>query len=175
MIRGRRVLALAMLVAAVAGCTAGDASSPGPATATPVPVVGATPVVTASPPPASPGDSPPEATVAVDGGDPVTGQLGTYVWGESGSDAPWLPGTPIAVGAGETLVVALAPPVTVSDWSARYGPAEADGPDGAVPLAAGTGPPAFTAPPVGRWTVAVTIRFADGLGEATYSWAVGVR
>ena len=48
---------------------------------------------------------PPAATLAVEGGDPVTGQLGTFTWGDGGSDSPWLPGSPIAVGTGEHLTV----------------------------------------------------------------------
>ena len=34
---------------------------------------------------------PPAASIAVEGGDPVTGQLGTFTWGDGGSDSPWLP------------------------------------------------------------------------------------
>ena len=48
---------------------------------------------------------PPAASLAVEGGDPVTGQLGTFTWGDGGSDSPWLPGAPIAVGTGEQLTV----------------------------------------------------------------------
>src|SRR3954452_7640141 len=40
-------------------------------------------------------DTPPEATLAVEGGDPVAGKLGTYIWADGGSDSPWLPGAPI--------------------------------------------------------------------------------
>ena len=51
---------------------------------------------------------PPAAALAVEGGDPVTGQLGTFTWGDGGSDSPWLPGAPIAVGTGEQLTVSIA-------------------------------------------------------------------
>ena len=41
---------------------------------------------------------PPVASIGVEGGDPVVGQLGTYAWAGGGSSSPWLPGAPIAVG-----------------------------------------------------------------------------
>ena len=122
-----------------------------------------------------PAEGPPTATLVVDGGDPVPGQLGTHVWRESGSDAPWLPGTPIAVGTGEALVLSLDPSVAVAGWSARYAPAESDGTGGTTSIGDGTGLPVLTALPPGRWTVAVRVTFADGLGEASYFWAVEVR
>ena len=50
---------------------------------------------------------PPDASLAAEGGDPVPGQLGTFTWAGGGSDSPWLPGTPITVGAGESLTVTL--------------------------------------------------------------------
>ena len=48
-------------------------------------------------PPARPSRSraePPAATLAVEGGDPVAGQLGSFTWNGGGSDSPWLPGAP---------------------------------------------------------------------------------
>lgn len=119
---------------------------------------------------------PPDAVLAAEGGDPVKGALGTYTWAEGGSDSPWLTGSPIHVGAREPLVVTLQPDTPVASWTARYVPATADGPDGAIELASGTGtkPPAFTAPPHGSWTVELQLTFADRAGAASYAWAVTV-
>ena len=145
--------------------------------------MGPTPVVaTAAPPLSSPGasptraglDGPPDARLAAEGGDPVTGQLGTYAWFESGSDAPWLPGAPLAVGAGEPLTVALVPAGDLASWTARYVPALASGPAGAVPLGEGPGDAAFPAPGPGTWTVEVAVVFAAGAGTASYFWQLEV-
>ena len=78
-----------------------------------------------------------------------TGQLGTYVWLESGSDSPWLRGAPLAVGAGEPLTVSFIPDGDIGAWSARYVPAVAQGPGGAIMLGQGTGSPSFPAPGAG--------------------------
>ena len=94
-------------------------------------------------------DAPPDAALAAEGGDPVTGQLGTYVWLESGSDSPWLRGSPLAVGPGEPLAVSFVPDGDVEAWTARYVPAAAQGPDGAITLGQGTGSPSFSAPGTG--------------------------
>jgi hypothetical protein len=68
------------------------------------------PATAAAPSPSLAGrDAPPDAVLAAEGGDPVTGQLGTYVWLQTGSDAPWLPGAPLTVGTGEPLTVGLVP------------------------------------------------------------------
>lgn len=131
--------------------------------------------VTAAPEGPVPGvDGPPLAVVAVDGGDPVVGQLGTYTWGDTGSDAPWLPGAPIAVGVGEVLSLTLEPAVAIESWTASRVPAGSDGPAGALTLGRGTGRASFGVPPPGEWTVVVIVVFADGRGQANYAWAVHV-
>lgn len=120
---------------------------------------------------------PPSASLAVEGGDPVTGQLGTFTWGDGGSDSPWLPGSPIGVGAGERLTVTIAG-VGVATWSAKRVPAGTTGGSGATaPISLGTGGPpiAFDAPGNGSWSVQVTVDFDDGIGSATYYWLVTVR
>ena len=48
---------------------------------------------TDAPSPSAIGDGPPDAELAAEGGDPVTGQLGTYIWAGAGSDSPWLRGS----------------------------------------------------------------------------------
>ena len=127
------------------------------------------------PSPTVPGrDAPPEALLAAEGGDPVPGQLGTYVWLETGSDSPWLPGVPLAVGAGEPLTVTLAPDGEIRAWTASYVPATARGPEGASSLGDGAGTPQFEAPGPGVWTVEVLVEFASGVGEAHYFWRLQV-
>ena len=128
--------------------------------------------VTASVGPAA---QPPGAALAVDGGDAVTGQLGSYTWNGAGSDSPWLPGAPITVGQGERLGVALDGGAVVAAWTARRVVAGATDGAGAVALGEGQGPVAFPAPPPGAWSVQVTVHFAGGLGSATYYWQVTVR
>ena len=132
-------------------------------------------VATGGPSPTIAGrDAPPDALLAAEGGDPVAGQLGTYIWFEAGSDAPWLPGAPIAVGAGEPLTVSLVPDGDIRAWAARYVPANAAGPDGATSLGEGAGRPAFAAPGPGSWTVELFVEFAAGVGNAHYFWRLEV-
>ena len=139
------------------------------------PTAPASPLGTVGPSPSLAGrDAPPDALLAAEGGDPVTGQLGTYVWFQSGSDSPWLPGTPLTVGAGEPLTLTLVPAGDIRAWRARYVPANAEGPGGASSLGAGSGPPAFVAPGTGAWTVEVFVEFAAGVGDASYFWRLEV-
>jgi hypothetical protein len=148
------------------GTSATSSPSSSGATVTPVP---------SGPPPSLAGrDAPPDAVLAADGGDPVTGQLGTFVWFDSASDAPWLPGAPLRVGAGEPLTLRLAPEGGITGWSARYVPAAAQGPEGAKELGKCTGSIAFGAPGPGDWTVEVSIEFDGGAGEAHYFWRLEV-
>jgi len=119
---------------------------------------------------------PPSATLAADGGDPAVGQLGSYTWFDGGSDSPWLPGTPLTVGAGEPLTVAIGGGVAVADWSARRVTAGRTDGSGAIALGSAAGPPvAFAAPAAGTWSLQVTIRFANDLGTAAYYWRLTVR
>jgi hypothetical protein len=118
---------------------------------------------------------PPSAALAVEGGDPVAGQLGTFTWGDGGSDSPWLPGTPISVGTNERLTVTIAGSVGVATWSAKRVPAGSTRGAGSIGLATGGPPIAFDGPPPGSWSVQVIVDFDDGLGSATYYWLVTVR
>jgi hypothetical protein len=119
-------------------------------------------------------DAPPDAALAAEGGDPVTGRLGTYLWLGTGSDSPWLLGAPLAVGAGEPLTLRLDPDADILAWTARSVPAGTQGPEGATTLAEGTGDPVFDAPGPGAWTVEVFVGFAGGAGEASYFWRLEV-
>lgn len=122
-----------------------------------------------------PVEGPPSAHLAAEGGDPVAGQLGTYVWHDQGSDSPWLPGAPIRVGRGEPLTVRLVPVTRVASWQARIVPADTTGPAGATSLGTGTGTPRFEAPKRGAWTLEVHLAFADDAGDASYFWRLDVR
>jgi hypothetical protein len=117
---------------------------------------------------------PPVAALAAEGGDPTDGQLGSYTWGDGGSDAPWLPGTRTAVGAGEPLTVTFRPEATIRSWSARAVPAASGGPKGATALGEGSGRPRFMAPDGGTWTVEVHVVFANPAGQASYFWQLAV-
>ena len=120
-------------------------------------------------------DVPPTARLSAEGGDPVTGQLGTYVWGGQGSDSPWLPGAAMAAGRGEPLTVGLMPAAAVDSWTARIVPADSSGPAGATSLGEGSGTPRFTAPKPGMWTLEVHLVFVDGTGDASYFWRLDIK
>lgn len=166
---GHRLVPLILavgLASALVGCGAG-AGSADPS---------GTPLVTPQPSvaPTAGAEGPPDARLAAEGGDPVTGQLGTYTWSDSGSDSPWLPGAPIDVGAGEPLTVTLGGSAAVASWTAIHVPASADGPAGGVELGSGSGTPTFAAPGPGSWTVDLEVVFADDLGTAHYAWRLDV-
>jgi hypothetical protein len=187
-----RSVCLAVVVAAAAGCTlpAGepptDPPSPAATTARATPAVSPAPIgspAAPSPTPEAslpnvpsdePVDGPPAASLTAEGGDPVVGQLGTYVWADGGSDSPWLPGAPMAVGAGEPLRLNLEPVIGVAGWLARVVPDDAGGPANARLLGEGDGSPSFAAPEPGAWTLEVRVTFEDGLGTASYFWALAV-
>ncbi len=117
---------------------------------------------------------PPAASIAVEGGDPVVGQLGSFSWENSGSDGPWLPGSPIHVGPGERLALILADPVGVANWTVSRTPEAANG-AGVIGMAQGSGEPVtFAAPPPGSWSVSVDVWFVDNLGSAAYYWLMEV-
>jgi hypothetical protein len=160
----------------IAACTARPGSEASPISPPPAvtpPPTGA--LVTASATATEPlAAGPPAAALAAEGGDPVDGQLGTYTWGASGSDSPWLHGARIAVGSNEPLDVRFGPAIDVVSWLARYVPATADGPAGAVVLGEGTDEPRFEAPEPGTWTVELHVTFANDLGHASYFWQLAV-
>jgi hypothetical protein len=165
-------LVLACLVVACGNQTLGGSGTASPP-AVSASGVTVSPAAVASPPLAA--AEPPAAALAAEGGDPVTGQLGSFTWADGGSDSPWLPGTPVVVGAGEPLTVTLADGVAVADWSARRVPAGTTDGAGAVGLGSGPTPVTFAAPRPGSWSVQVTVTFAGGLGSAAYYWQLTVR
>lgn len=117
---------------------------------------------------------PPAASIAVEGGDPVIAQLGSFAWLNSGSDAPWIRGAPIHVGTGERLTLTFAAPVDLEIWHVARTPATTLG-SGIVGMAEGTsGPVTFAAPPPGSWSVSVSVWFAHNAGSASYYWLLTV-
>ena len=119
----RRVLVLLLVALTLVGCGSRPAGSGGGGVA-PSPSTSAGRPTAQTVPSSSTSATPPEAALAAEGGDPVPGQLGSYTWDGTGSESPWLPGAPIAVGAGESLSVTLVPPTASGTWRARYVPAE---------------------------------------------------
>ena len=191
---GPIVVALAALAVGLGGCTAPGASplpspslgsrAPGTPTAapseSPAPSVVAASVPSIEPAPTAqpsiePSPEPPAASIAVEGGDPVVGDLGTYTWDNSGSSSPGLDGTPIHVGAGEPVTFSLATEVGIVGWQvSRVLPSNHDR-VGAVSMGEGTIPPIrFRAPPAGTWSVEVSVLFARNLGSAAYFWRMEV-
>jgi hypothetical protein len=171
----RRAAAVMCLV--LAGCGGGAPASSASATTQPAATIAsasASPTAVVAVSPGTPGEVPPSASLAAEGGDPVTAQLGTFTWRDTGSDSPWLPGAPIAVGAGEPLTVTLEPAFDIESWRTRLVPATADGPAGAVTLGQGSGPLVFATPAPGAWTIEVAVVFADALGDASYFWRLEV-
>jgi hypothetical protein len=161
----------AMAACSLAGGSGDRSPTAAPIATTPVPV--ATPNTTASANEQS-AAGPPIAALAAEGGDPTDGQLGTYTWGDGGSDAPWLPGARMAVGSGEPLTVSFRPVATIDEWSARAVPSTADGPAGATALGQGSAAPRFVAPDAGTWTVEVHVVFGNAAGTASYFWKLAV-
>jgi len=186
--RSMPTVGVALLITGfLTACSApGDSARPPTTEASPVSSVAPTttviPSTTASeepptpkPTPEPPIPEPPGASIAVDGGDPVVGELGSFGWKNAGSDSPWLDGSPIHVGAGERLVFTLSEPVAIETWQvSRVIPGDRDG-TGAVGMSEGSGEPiTFDAPPSGSWSVGVSVLFADNLGGAVYYWRIDV-
>ena len=165
------------LVSAVAACSipagpSGLSSSPSPVGASALPATSSADQSISADGTIAAG--PPAAALAAEGGDPTDGQLGTYVWGDGGSDGPWLPGARMAAGSGEPLTVSFRPETTIATWSARSVPSTADGPADAMALGQGEGRPRFMAPEPGTWTVEVHVVFANADGNASYFWQLAV-
>lgn len=169
----RRVV-VAVVAATIIAVGCGPTITP-PSAAPPSATPSAPPTSSTAPAPNVAGrDAPPDAVLAAEGGDAVTGQLGTYVWFGTGSDSPWLTGAPLTVGSGEPLSLKVVPEGRIATWEVRDLPADAGGPEEARTIAKGTGGPAFEAPGPGTWTVEVTLDFAGGAGRAAYFWRLKV-
>jgi hypothetical protein len=171
---GPAILAIALLVMA---CSSSGSTAP-PTTSTaaaPTPLPSIVVATFVAPSPSAIAAAPPAASLSVEGGDPATGQLGSYAWNGGGSDSPWLAGTPMTVGVGEQLRATLGDGIEIATWSASCARAGSLDGAGAVGLGDGRGPIAFATPETGRWSVQLLIRFAGDLGSAAYYWQVTVR
>jgi hypothetical protein len=180
--RASVALSIGLLVAACGPGAPSGSRQPDAATAgstAPGSAVASAPTATPSstqPSPATTAESsiplPPSAWLAVEGGDPVVGALGGFTWMDSGSASPWLPGTPLHVGTGERLTMALADGVGIAGWAVRRSSPAALGVD-PIGMADGAGEPlTFDAPAAGMWSVNVELRFAGDLGSAAYFWLI---
>lgn len=169
-----RATAIAVLVLAAVAACAGPATLSSPAPSASAPAAPSPSAATPQPTAQAPAGGPPAARLAAEGGDPVAGQVGTYVWRNEGSDSPWLPGAPITVGASEPLTVTFDPAIGVDSWRARMVPSGAIGPGGASQLGQGGGEPRFGAPAPGSWTVEVHVVFEANAGDASYFWRLEV-
>ncbi len=161
-----------VVASAAPGGTAPAPDSPSAVPASPSPSSGGFPSPSAVP---SLPDAPPEATIGgLDGGASARGALGSYTWGGSGTDAPWIVGRVAGdVRAGSALTVSLAAPAPAS-WTAAWA-GVADGVAGApTDGSTGGGVVTVTAPPgVGDWSLRVTASFGPG-ANATYYWRLTV-
>jgi hypothetical protein len=186
--RSMPTVGLALLITGLLAACSAPGNSPSPPTTEASPVASVAPTITVipsiapsegpptpEPTPEPPIPEPPAASVAVEGGDPVVGELGSFGWKNAGSDSPWLDGSPIHVGAGEQLMFTLAEPVAIDTWQVnRVLPGSRDG-IGSVGMGEGSGEPiTFDAPPSGSWSVGVNVLFADNLGSAAYYWRIDV-
>jgi hypothetical protein len=150
----------------------GDAAvvTPRPATPAATAPAGASSVLTgaASAPPA-----PPQAVLEGVTGGRAAGDLGSYTWGGSGSDAPWIVARDTAtVTAGVNLQVVF-DAATPQTWTAAWAPVTggvAGVPTGAI---SGAGAMAVGAPPAGDWTLRATVAFGPA-HNATYYWHLTV-
>ena len=175
-------LALVLVVFVVVGCSAVAAPTGSPSDPT-APPSGAPSPTSAEPSAAPSSAAPPAAWLVLPDGNRVAGALGSWTLDGAGSDAPWLPASAletVSVAPGTTLEVALDGGLRIGTWRADV--AMASDPTGADagPLAGREADaPALERielPPLeaGSWVVRVTTWFADGRGDAAYSWAIEV-
>lgn len=203
----RRLTSLLLAVLAVTGCGSAGASAP-PIGTTRLVATGAPAVPTLPPTPMSqapspepsptgrptasvapevtepvPGISlPPLALLSVDGGEPMTGELGTYVYEGSGSDAPWLPAASlesVQVPSGATLELTLEDASAFVSWSAQVAAAEDVRGESKTGLGQSEGSTrmesaAFASPETGQWVLAARVFYPDDRGDAVFFWLLDV-
>jgi hypothetical protein len=189
----RRSVLVAPLVLAglVAGCGTGGSPPLGgpstmPAEASPAvdasgmatPVTSASATAALTPVPTAALSEPPMALLVGETlpGEPAVGDLGSYTWGEEGSDAPWIvsdrgafarPGTPVSV----TFDPSVSPPA----WTVRWAPITAAGAGDVASASQGTDEVTFEVPDrAGAWSLQLEARFGSGHG-ATWYWRVDVQ
>ena len=164
----RTPLLVAVLLIAAACAAPGISPTADAPTSSPPPPPSAS--AAAPPSTATPGAEPPSALLSVAGGPPIAGALGTYTWFGTGSDAPWLRGTPVKLPPGGAATVSLQPPAAVAAWSVRKAPPGGDETT-AREIATGSGPIAFNVPNEAA-TIVLRLEFAANAGDANYFWAL---
>ncbi len=185
------VVAAALGAVLAAGCTSGAAAPTSPAASPEGSAAGTTaPASAPVTPPATPGRSPaglpsatapaqetdlpaspPRALLADAGDASVPGALGSYTWGDGGSDSPWIvvQASRAAAGAGP-WTLSFEPEISVGTWTAAWAAIRNDRPGPVAGYEQGTaGPIAFAGPAgPGPWTLKVEVTFAGG--GAVYYW-----
>ncbi len=120
-------------------------------------------------------DEPPSGQLhGLAGGREAHGELGSYTWADSGTDAPWVVGPATGTATeGSSLTVAfenLQPVSWTAAWAAVSGGMAAAPSDGS----AGQGAVALRAPSTaGDWSLRVSATFGPG-ANATYYWHLAV-
>jgi hypothetical protein len=119
--------------------------------------------------------TPPDATL-VAGRDRHAGEAGSWFWSGMSNDAPWLPAIALehATIPSGPVAVELEGGAEAESWSAQAATAADFQGAELTDLGNGTGGPAFDTPGPGDWVLAVSVRFAGGVGSATYYWSVTV-
>jgi hypothetical protein len=147
---------------------AAPASAPVPATSPPSTSPGPTPVPT----PTIVLTTPPEAVLVGErmAGEPPVGALGSYTWGDEGTDAPWIvPPDGAEVRAGSPLRVSFDPAAVPTSWIARWAPVIGDAPGDVASSTEGSGAPDLSAPDQsGPWSLRLDARFGEGQSAAWY-------
>ncbi|HEY8869147.1 MAG TPA: hypothetical protein VIM30_07120 [Candidatus Limnocylindrales bacterium] len=127
---------------------------------------------------------PPGALLILPDGRRVGGTRGSYEFGGSAADVPWLPTSalmPTALPADSPLSVGFNDGSAVGEWTASVAAAaDAQGRD-----SSGVGGREASQPPLvqvqiggirqGNWVLAVRLFLADGSGDGTYFWSLEVR
>jgi len=166
----RLVAALAVLVVAalVVAC---DAGGPPATPASPSEALHASiPIDTLAAPPAAG-----LAGLADPADASLPGALGSYTWGEEGSDAPWIvPSSGGRGGIGAELSVSFEPAVAATTWVARWAPISADAAGDVASAAEGTGRVLFTGPAAaGSWSLQLEAAFGAGRNAVWY-WRIEI-
>jgi hypothetical protein len=189
-VRRSALIAPLVLAAIVAGCgTSGSPPVGGPsirtvaATPSSPPPTEVTPEASASPTdgptpvPTAPLTVPPEALLLGDAlpGEPAVGDLGSYTWGDEGSDAPWIVSRPGVVAKPGTAVrITFIPDVAPPSWTVRWARIAGGGAGDVASAAEGSGTVEFAIPDTaGSWSLQLDARFGTGHG-ATWYWRVDV-
>jgi hypothetical protein len=189
LVRRSAVIAPLVVAGLVAGC--GTSGSPPPGAPSILPVAtpsaaataGVTPEASDSatdgptPVPTARLSAPPEALLLGDAlpGEPAVGDLGSYTWGDEGSDAPWIVSQPgVLAKPGTAVRITFIPDVAPPAWTVRWARIAGGGAGDVASAAEGSGAVEFAIPDTaGGWSLQLDARFGTGHG-ATWYWRVDV-